>query len=158
MQPFRVRKDALTWFRDLYKDGSFEIGFDAFYFCFIAGITAKKKQSMPIDKTEELVDYFPSKYRSRGSLLIALFLMCEFEMLGVTLSERAAVHSTIGNYVSPDARNNLSDDGVREFNMYAHAGFEVLIDWFDLDRPRTLETFLRMYKSNLDVSLGKVGV
>ena len=43
MQPFRVRDDALTWFKKLYERKEFRIGLDAFYFCFIAGVTARRK-------------------------------------------------------------------------------------------------------------------
>ena len=154
MLPFRIREDALRWFRELYNDDSFDIDFDAYYFCFIAGISSKQKKSVSSDKTKELVDYFPGKYRSRGNLLVALFLVREFEDLGVTLVEKEAVHSTIGRLVSPDAQNRLSDDGVREFNRYAHAGFEVLIEWFDQDRPRSLETFLGTFKEKVDIEIG----
>lgn len=156
MPPFRIREDALEWFGELYKDNSFEIDFDAYYFCFIAGICSKQKKNVPTEKTNELVDYFPGKYRSRGNLLVGLFLMREFEDLGVTLAEKEAVHSSIGRLVSPDAQNRLSDDGVREFNRYAHAGFETLFEWFDQDKPRSLETFLGTFKKNVEIVLGNL--
>ena len=155
MQPFRLKKDARIWFRELYKDKSFEIGFDAFYFCFIAGVCMKRKESVAQDKTEELVAYFPEKYKSRGNLLVALFLARELEELGVTMDNKREVHTMIAKLVSPNAPNHLSDDGVREFNEIAHAGFEVLLDWFSADKPRTLETFLRTFKNKVGGSVGK---
>ena len=154
MAPFRIREDALDWFRELRNDDSFEIDFDAYYFCFIAGISSKQKKKVPTDKTKELVDYFPARYRSRGNLLVGLFLMCEFDALGVTLAEKEAVHSEIRRLVSTDTQNRLSDEGVREYNKYANAGFEVLLEWFDQDRPRSLETFLGTFKKNVDDVLG----
>jgi hypothetical protein len=148
MQPFRIRENARDWFKDL-RAKSFKTDFDSFYFCFIAGITAKRKQSVPLDDTAELVSYFPDRYSGRGKLLVALFLTRELEQLGVTMSEKHAVHSAIAKLVSPETPNFLSDDGVREFNRYAYGGYEVLLDWYD-DRPRSLETFLRTFKRKVD--------
>ena len=54
--------------------------------------------------------------------------------------------------MTPDAPNFLSDEGVREFNKYAHGGYEQLIEWFE-DRPRALETFLRSFKRKVDQKL-----
>lgn len=152
MQPFRVRKDARVWFRGLYDNKSFKIGFDAFYFCFIAGVAAKKKEKVPQDETEELVSYFPDRYNERGNHLVALFLTRKLEALGVTMADKQEVHETIAELVSPDAPNHLSDDGVREFNEYAHGGYEVLLDWFD-DQPRTLETFLQIFRRKIKDTL-----
>lgn len=152
MQPFRIRKDARNWFRDLYDDRSFKIGFDAFYFCFIAGVAAKKKGKVLQEETEELVSYFPDPYRERGNHLVALFLTRKLEALGVTMVDKQEVHAMIAELVSPDAPNHLSDDGVREFNEYAHGGYEVLLDWFD-DRPRALETFLQIFRRKIKDTL-----
>ncbi|WP_266029791.1 hypothetical protein [Brucella intermedia] len=151
MQPFRIRSDARLWFKDL-REKAFKTDFDSFYFCFMAGITAKRKQSVPLDETAELVSYFPDRYNARGKLLVGLFLTRELEALGVTMQDRREVHSTIAQLVTPDAPNFLSDNGVREFNKYAHGGYEQLLDWFD-DRPRSLETFLRAYKRRVDAGL-----
>ena len=148
MQPFRLRLDAQQWFKNLRDQGVFKVDFDAFYFCFIAGITTRRKESVPLEETAELVAYFPDRYASRGKLLIGLFLKSELELLGVSLDERREVHSTIAKLVTPEAPNFLSDYGVREFNRYAHGGYEQLIEWFD-DRPRSLETFLRAYRRHV---------
>lgn len=154
MQPFRLRLDARDWFRDLRDKGVFKIDFDAFYFCFIAGVTTRRKESVPQDDTAELVAYFPDRYNSRGKLLVSLLLKSELELLGVSMSERREVHSTIAQLVTPEAPNYLSDEGVRVFNMYAHGGYEQLIEWFE-DRPRSLETFLRAFKRQIESSLNK---
>ena len=154
MPPFRLRKDARDWFKELYNDRSFKIGFDAFYFCFIAGICAKSKEDVTQDKTEELVAYFPEKYSSRGNLLVALFLTRELEEFGVKMDNKEEVHTRVSQLVSSNMPNHLSDDGVREFNKYAHAGFEVLLDWF-ADKPRTLETFLRGFKKEVSLRLAR---
>lgn len=153
MARFRVRNDAKTWFKDLLEK-SFKLDFDVFYFCFMAGIAAgpERKQSASLDDTAELVDNFPDKYKPRGKLLVALFLTRELQALGVAMTEKKAVHTVVARLVSPDSPNYLSDEGMREFNKYAHGGYEVLRDWFE-DRPRTLDSFLRTFKRNLDASL-----
>jgi len=161
MQPFRIREDALGWFKELYDRKEFRINFDAFYFCFIAGIAARRKLTLPQDETPELVNYFPEHYNgARANTLIALFLKSELDELGVAMGakgEKRDVHAAIAKLVDYTSLSKLSPDGVALFNQYAHGGFEVLTEWFD-DRPRSLETFLRTFKRKMDsVSAAQVG-
>lgn len=156
MTPFRIRKDAREWFKDLKeKERAFAIDFDGFYFCFIAGIASRRKLSVPIDETAELVDYFPQDYEDRGMLLVSLMLSAELRNQGIAMNDRKAVHSVIADLIRPNSPSFLSEKGVATFNQYAHGGFEQLVEWFD-DRPRYLETFLRQFKRNLDQTLESV--
>jgi hypothetical protein len=158
MQPFRLRKEALTWFKDLFDRNEFKINFDAFYFCFMAGIAEGRKATATAEEAPELVDYFPEGYNHhRAKTMVALFLTKELEQLGVKMEEKRSVHSAIAALVSPETLTHLSDDGMREFNKYAHGGFEVLSEWFD-DRPRSLETFLRAFKRQLDGRMNAEGL
>ncbi|ERS00385.1 hypothetical protein Q673_08855 [Marinobacter sp. EN3] len=149
MQPFRLRLEARQWFKELRDQKAFKTDFDAFYFCFIAGVTTKRKEAASPEETAELVAYFPDRYSSRGKLLLGLFLKSELEVLGVSMDERRDVYSTISRLVTPEAPNYLSVEGVREFNKYAHGGYDQLIEWFG-DKPRSLETFLRGFKLKID--------
>ncbi len=155
---FRIRKDARDWFRDIKGDFTALPGtppapdFDAFYFCFIAGITKMQKRDIATSETAELVENFPGPYKSRGRILVGLFLSKELEYLGVTLEEKKTVHAEISRLVNPEVPSYLSDEGVREFNKYAHGGYDVLLDWFD-DRPRALETFLRSFRKKIEDEL-----
>ncbi|MEU4166187.1 hypothetical protein AB0F46_04775 [Streptomyces sp. NPDC026665] len=153
MQPFRLRRDARDWFKDLRDDDSFKLDFDVFYFCFIAGIAKIRKSPVTNEHTAELVSNFPGRYAGRGKLLVALFLARELDYLGVTMNEKTEVHSSIAKLVDPTAPHSLSDEGVKHFNQYAHGGYDVLLEWFSGDRPRSLETFLRIFKQNLDTAL-----
>jgi len=146
---FRIRKDARDWFRDIR--GDLALDFDAFYFCFIAGISERRKKDATTGETAELVENFPGAYKSRGRLLVGLFLSRELEYLGVGMNEKKTVHSEIARLVQPEAPNYLSDEGVKEFNKYSYGGYEVLLDWFD-DRPRSLETFLRSFRQSVESS------
>ena len=60
------------------------------------------------------------------------------------MTEKKIVHDKISNLITPDEASHLSADGVREFNKYAHGGYDVLLGWFD-DPPRSLEIFLRKF-------------
>ena len=154
MQPFRLRKDARKWFKQLYDKKSFQIGFDCFYFCFVAGVTARRKTRIPQDETDELVAYFPDKYRSRGNLLVALFLKRELDTMGVGMADKKEVRSMVASLLTREgAQHHLSDSGVREFNKYAHAGFDVIFDWYRGDAPRTLEAFLLSFRRNVHKTL-----
>ena len=153
MPPFRIREDARTWFKELReREKSFKTDFDAFYFCFMAGVAARRKRHISTDQTGELVAYFPDRYQSRGKLMIALFLTRELKALGLETRERHSVHRAIAELVGTEGGSHLTDKGVAEFNKYAHAGYDVLLGWFD-DKPRTLETFLRTFKRKLDAEL-----
>ena len=147
---FAIRKDARDWFKDIRSD--LDLDFDAFYFCFVAGVTAKRKKDIASAETASLVDNFPGPYRSRSRLLVSLFLSCELRFLGLTMAEKRTIHSAIARLVDPEAPNHLSDEGVREFNRYCHGGYEVLLEWFDY-RPQSFETFLRLYSRRVGETL-----
>lgn len=144
---FAIRRDARDWFKDIRSD--LDLEFDCFYFCFIAGVAFKRKKDIPASETAQLVDVFPGPYKARGRLLVSIFLSRELQFLGITMAEKRTVHSAIARLVDPAAPNFLSDEGVREFNKYSHAGYEVLLEWFEY-RPQSLETFLRIFKRRLD--------
>ena len=152
---FFIRKKARRWFRDIRGEFNALPGaraapdFDAFYFCFIAGITMNRKESLPPEGTAQLVPGFPEAYKSRGGLLVSLFLSHELKSRGVDPTERQRVRDVLSELVQSQSQNFLSDDGVREFNKYSFGGFDVLLDWFD-DRPISLETFLQAFKHKID--------
>jgi hypothetical protein len=149
---FAIRIDARDWFKEIRTD--LDLDFDAFYFCFIAGVSTRpgRKKDVAASETATLVENFPGPYQSRGRLLVALFLSRELDYLGVSMTEKKPVHAAISRLVKPEAANFLSDEGVKEFNKYAHGGYELLLEWFD-DKPRSLETFLRTFKKKIDVAM-----
>ena len=154
---FAIRQDARDWFRDIRDGFSVPAGgrgapdFDTFYFCFMAGVLARRKGDSTPSETVALVENFPGPYKTRGRLLVALFLSRELEYLGVTMEEKRLVNDQISRLVDTEAPNHLSDEGVREFNRYASGGFDVLRDeWFEEDRPRSIEAFLRRFKQCVD--------
>ncbi len=155
---FRIRKIAKKWFKHIDKDSQekgFNTDFDILYFCFMAGITARPRRKFDVvqNETIEIIDYFPDRYKGdRGRLLVALFLASELEELGIMMNEKKEVHKEISRLISPDSQTSLSNEGFREFNKYVYGGFEVLLDWFN-DQPRSLETFLQMYKRKVDATL-----
>ena len=148
---FRLRNDARHWFRHIRGNG-FSIDFDSYYFCFMAGIASGQKEDMKASDTTEFISYFPERYKSKSKLMIALFLKKELKLMGVEIQEKKSVHAVISPLIDPESPSNLSETGFREFNKYAHGGFEAILDWFD-DEPRTLDTFLRNYKRKIDDAL-----
>ena len=62
---FFIRKDARNWFKGIKSDLTALRGtpsapdFDAFYFCFMAGIAAGRKKDVPASEVADLVDNFP---------------------------------------------------------------------------------------------------
>lgn len=159
--PFRIRKTAKSDFfkyisKD-YKSKGFDIDFDILYFCFMASMAAggrkTDKDEIPTKDTDELVEYFPEKYSDRrGKLLIALFLSKELELLGVDMTEKKTVYGVISRLVSPNAPSHLSDEGIVEFNRYVYGGLDVLYEWYE-SPPRSLDSFLRKFKEEIDINL-----
>lgn len=145
--PFRLSKSAREWFRDLKDD--FDLDFDIYYLCLMAGLATGKKESVPTTQAPELVDYFPGNYRSKGRVLVALFLSKELEALGISMLERDQVYRQIALMVDPLTPSGLSHMGMEEMNRYSYGGFDVLAnEWFE-ERPRIMEVFLPMFRKNL---------
>lgn len=145
--PFYLRRDARNWFRDIRP--AMSLDFDEYYLCFVAGLATGRKADASQDETTELVDTFPGEYRRRGRLLVAAFLARELQGMGISSTDRGALHSTISKLVDPLATSQLSAEGMKQFNRYSYGGFDVLTEWFD-DRPRAIETFLPVFKQKLD--------
>lgn len=146
--PFRIREEAREWFKGVRSE--FDLDFDSYYFCALAGLaTHRKAADFPSSGTAELVDDFPGPYRPNGRMVVALFLTRELRSLGVSYTERAALHRAVQRLVNPLSASHLSEEGMRELNKYAWEGLDVLREWFE-DRPRALETFLPEYKARID--------
>lgn len=157
---FRIRKDARKWFQHIKGELKPPHGipsapdFDAFYFCFVAGIaTMQKKEVLPAE-TAPLTKSFPGPYKSRGRLLVGLFLRKELEYLGVSLDNKTRVRTAISKLVKPNAQNYLSEEGVQQFNKYAHGGYDVIQSWFD-SRPRSLSVFVRSFRQKITKALSE---
>ena len=145
--PFRLSNDARGWFRDIKDD--FDLDFDIYYLCLMAGLYTGRKESVPTTQAPELVDYFPAAYRSKGRVIVALFLSKELEALGISMLERDQVYRQIALMVDPLTPSGLSHMGMEEMNRYSYGGFDILAnEWFE-DRPRIMEVFLPMFRKNL---------
>mgnify|MGYP007126059860 CR=1 FL=1 len=138
---FRLPKRADQWFSNIRPQ--LKIDFDLYYFCLMAGLAKGVKESLPQSETRELIRTFPNEYRSESKIIVAYFLTKELEKLGVSLDDRAIVHSTIKRYIDSESPSAiLSEEGQRELNNYANAGLDVLIEEFNEDKPQHIETFL----------------
>ena len=151
MADFRILKDAKTWFKDIYsKEEGLTIDFEIYYFCLMAGLAiGKKRADLTTNETSELVQHFPGRYKEKGKLIVSLFLARYLASLGVTLTDKKTAHNQISKLISPTSPSYLSDEGMKELNKYAAAGYEEIIGWFE-ERPRTLESFLRTFALKID--------
>lgn len=141
--PFRLRRDTRKWFQDIST--SFEVDFDMYYLCFVAGLAAGARNAQTkTAETTELVENFPGPYREKSRIIIALFLSLELQRLEIDRGDREAVHKQIVNLVDPRTPSQLSDAGMKLMNEISYGGFDVLTEEFD-DRPRSIEAFLSRY-------------
>ncbi len=151
---FRLRKDARKWFR--HVEDKLTLDFDSYYFCLLAGLAVGRKADVSTTETTELVDYFPGEYRSRGRLIVALFLSRELRALGIELAERALLHQEIQKLIDPLSSSHLSELGMKEANRYAYGGYEVLTEWFD-ESPQHIDTFLVLFSRRIaEAEAGRV--
>jgi hypothetical protein len=159
MADFRILKDARPWFKDLYsKEEGLVIDFEIYYFCLMAGLaTGKKRSDLTTTDTTELVQHFPGRYKERGKIIVSLFLARYLASLGVTLTDKKTAHNQISKLISPTSPNYLSDDGMKELNKYAAAGYEEIVGWFE-DRPRTLESFLRTFALKIATQVQPINI
>lgn len=140
--PFRLRRDTRSWFRDLESD--FELDFDMYHLCLVAGLADGRKTTVQDDDTTVLVENFPGEYGATGRVIVGFFLSVELEILGVKRADRESLNRTINRLVDPNSPSYLSNEGMRAMNQYSYGGFEVISEWFD-DRPRTFGGFFPLY-------------
>lgn len=155
---FRLQTAAREWFRDVRKDLS--IDFDIYYLCLMAGLARRRKAEASQAATTDLTNDFPGVYRMKGRIITAFFLSQELKQLGISFTERSALHAAIRDLVDPLSSSHLSDQGIKEINKYSFGGFEVLTEYFQkrhIDRPRTLEAFLPMYKELINEAVAEQG-
>jgi hypothetical protein len=159
MADFRILKDARAWFKDVYsKDEGFTIDFEVYYFCLMAGLaTGQKRSDLSTTETTELVQNFPGNYKDKGKIIVSVFLARHLASLGVTLTDKKIAHNEISKLINPSSPNYLSEDGMKELNKYAAAGYDEIITWFE-ERPRTLESFLRIYSLKLESSTMEISI
>ena len=159
MADFRILKDAKAWFKDVYsKEEGFTIDFDAYYFCLMAGLgTGQKRLDLSTSDTNELVQHFPGNYKDKSKIIVSVFLARHLSSLGVTLTDKKIAHNEISKLISPNSPNHLSEDGMKEMNKYAAAGYDQIITWFE-ERPRTLEAFLRVYSIKLEMNSIEINI
>jgi len=145
---FMLRKDARKWFEKVREKAPWKTDFDSYYFCLMAGLGSGKKSTIPAAELAELIDYFPEDFKKHQNIIIALFLKVEIRKDGIGVKERSAVNEAIRKRVRVRSETGLSSKGMSELNRYAHAGFEIIRDWFG-DRPYELETFISIYTKNI---------
>ena len=146
---FRLRTDAEEWFKGIEKEFSYK--FDAYYFCLMAGFAAVRKSQLTSEDKPAFVDDFPGDYKLQQNLLLGGLIDAELRNLlgrSATTKDKAVVEKTVARLLTASgASTHLSsgsDGGATLMNEYASGGFDVLVERMG-DKPRKLETFLRVY-------------
>lgn len=139
---FRLSKKASQWFTHISgnKNG-FDLFFDSYYFCLIAGLRKGRKETFTNNQTTEIIQQFPKDYLPNKHLIIALFLHTELNSFGIDLHERTILNKHLSQLIEPNSATNLSDEGMRILNQYSFGGSLVLQEHFP-EAPRTLDGFL----------------
>ncbi len=140
---FQLRKDARQWFKDI--SAHYPTLFDFYYLCLMVGFASgRRNPRITPEEVDSLVENFPGDFRDRGRRLVGLLIHAELAFRGIDLDERDAVYGRVAALVDPNSPSDLSNEGIKIMNQYAHGGFDVL--WENLrDRPTSIETFIRKY-------------
>ena len=141
---FQLRKDARKWFKDL--SAHYPTLFDFYYLCLMVGFASgHRNPHITPEEVDSLVDNFPAvDFRARGRRLVGLLIHADLAYLGIDLDKRDDVYSRVAKLVDPNSPSDLSNEGIKIMNQYAHGGFDVLCENFS-DRPTSIETFVRKY-------------
>ena len=154
--PFRIKKEAADWFR--YIRPQMDYDFDYYYLSLMVGLATRQKTPALVQAdTTEITDDFPGEYRSRGRLIISLFLKIELDAAGISLNNRSDLNEYIHKLINPNSVNKLSSEGDAALNKYADRGFEILKEWFS-DKPRYLEVFLPLMKQRLSEAIAESSI
>lgn len=140
--PFQLRQGTRDWFKHIEDD--FDLAFDMYYFCLMAGLVEGERTKVPSDKTSELVSNFPGGYQKKSRYIIALYLSRELQSLGVDFTDRETLHDQISSLIDSMRPSRLSPEGMRRMNQYSHGGLDIMKEWFS-DKPRSIEEFLPHY-------------
>ena len=139
---FRLPKKAGLWFKHIKGNGNgFELDFDSYYFCLIAGLAKGSKPAAPQSESTEIIQQFPKEYQPNRHLIIALYLNAKLKNMGISLGERTALNELLTKLINPISATGLSDEGMKDLNQYAFGGFQELHEYFP-DPPRSLDSFL----------------
>ena len=142
---FQLRTEARQWFKDISPTKYYPILFDIYYLCLMVGFASGHRNTqITAEEVDSLVENFPGEFRARGRRLVGLLIHADLAYLGIDLDERDAVYRRVAELVDPNSPSDLSDEGIKIMNQYAHRGFDVLCENFS-DRPTSIETFVRKY-------------
>jgi hypothetical protein len=140
--PFQLRLATRDWFRHIEDD--FDLAFDMYYFCLVAGLVEGERTAVDNHKKSELVSRFPGDYQEKSRYIIALYLSRELQSLGVDFTDRKTLHNQISSLIDSMRPSRLSPEGMRRMNQYSYGGLDVVKEWFE-EKPRSLEEFLPHY-------------
>lgn len=143
----QMNPEMKKWFTEI--SNYYPTDFDLYYLCFVAGVATRRKERPP--KANDFIDYYPGDFTMRGRLLVGILLATELEELGIELSEREAVRRNVRGLVESNGIM-LSKEGAKLMNHYAYGGWLSLSEHFD-DKPRTIETFVRLYAGFIQQSV-----
>jgi len=147
--PFQLRQGTRDWFRHIEDD--FDLAFDMYYFCLIAGLVEGERTKVASEKTSELVSNFPGDYQEKSRYIIALYLSRELRSLSVDFSDRETLHNQISRLIDSMRPSRLSPEGMRRMNEYSNGGLDIIKEWFE-EKPRSVEEFLPHYYRYLNTS------
>jgi len=152
MPDFRLREDCRRWFGHISKRTPFSTLFDSYYLCFLLGVAARHT-SNPSKGAEAhaFVATFPRPYDQQQRLLIGLMIDAELVRLGIEPTDRASVNRIVNEIAGP---GGLTSQGAARMNNYASGGFDLLIEEYREDEPRTAAEFLPRYLRILDAASG----
>ena len=140
--PFRLREDAVCWFKELDGKEPARTKFDLYYFCLIAGLASGRTSDPSSFGAREIIDEFIQDYQPAQHLLIGLLVATEVRLSGIDLSEKEAVRGVFKRLVTPESKTQLTDEGMRRMNAYASGGYDYFAESRD-SAPASPEEFIR---------------
>lgn len=147
MPDFRIRDDCRTWFSHINNKPPVRTLFDVYYLCFLLGIAARRR-SEPTDagQARVFVDIWVRPYDGSHRLLVGLMIDAELARVGVEPTDRHSVNRVVSEIAGA---GGLTPEGARRMDAYASGGYDLLLERYNEDEPRTVDEFLPRYLSIL---------
>lgn len=150
--PFRLREDAERWFKELDGKEPAKTKFDLYYFCLMAGLASGRFSDPSAFGAREIIDEFIQDYQPAQRLLIGLLVAAEVRRGGIDVGEKTAVRTVFRRLVTPEAKTQLTDEGMWCMNAYASGGYDYLTESRDT-APASPEEFIRDFVGLIDKAI-----
>ena len=115
-KPFKGKDNMSPLFKDM---------FDLYYYSFLIGISANKRNT-ELEGAYEIVRDWPSSYSASKLPIINLLIIGYMKENNYDVDNQTFADRVLKSLIDHNSNSNLSSEGILRMNQFAYYGFEVL--------------------------------